>query len=78
MKDFTDFESIPLHIQKLAVLRSFEILDAHYPALIKDKKVTNESANKHLDALHVALNTLDKLERGIDVRIGLGKLSNIF
>ena len=50
---------VPLHRQKTAVLRAFEILIEVYPARIAAKKATEDGARVHLAALEAAMQTLD-------------------
>jgi hypothetical protein len=54
----------PLHRQKTAVLRAYEILAEIYPARIAAKKATEDGARVHLEALESAMRTLDKLDTG--------------
>lgn len=62
---------VPMYIQKIAVLRAYEILKQHYPMRIVQKKSTQEQMDKHLEALDGVMETLDALEKHKDVRENL-------
>ena len=64
---------VPLHTQKLAVLRAHQLLAKYYPAIITRGGATEERAAAHLLALEAALETLDRADRGIDIRPNLLK-----
>ncbi len=55
-------ETVPPHLQKLAVKRAREILEEIYPARIAQQKTTEAKAEAHLAALAAALATLDRLD----------------
>lgn len=59
---------IKLHRQKLAVVRSIEILEEIYPARIAQKKAKKEGADAHLAAMDEVLATIDGLDEGNDMR----------
>ena len=56
---------VPLHRQKVAVLRAHEILAEIYPARIAQQKATEDGARVHLALLEAAMQTLDDRDTGI-------------
>jgi|GEM_PF-3716541 len=59
---------ISLALQKVAVLRAAQILEEVYPARIEASKATPDGARTHLAYLGAALETLDRADRGEDIR----------
>jgi hypothetical protein len=59
---------VPLHVQKLAALRAHQILTEHYPARFQGKATTEAGKQSLLSALDAVMDTLDRLDRGEDVR----------
>ena len=63
----------PLHCQKQAVSIALEIATEALPGRIAQNKMTQDMADKVLAWLEASLVTLDKADRGVDVRTDLLK-----
>ena len=59
---------VKLQYQKVAVSRAHDILQKEYPVRIAQKRANEEGAKLHLAYLLAAMETLDMLERGVDMR----------
>lgn len=58
----------PMHHRKMAVSRAHDILAEIYPVRILQKKASQVGADMHLAILLEALETIDGLEHGEDMR----------
>jgi tRNA(Phe) wybutosine-synthesizing methylase Tyw3 len=69
--------AVPLHEQKLAILRADEYLNEVSTALIAQNKTTREKLARLRRALEAAMQTLDDAGSGIDVRPDLLKKGHL-
>ena len=69
--------TVPLHEQKLAILRADEFLNEVSTALIAQQKTTREKLARLKRALEAAMQTLDDAGNGIDIRPDLLKKGHL-
>lgn len=66
---------LPPHVKKMAALRSHQLLEKYFPAIIAKGGSTRARADSLLAALTAIMEDYDRIGHGIDIRPDLGSLA---